>query len=684
MAARPHLAHVIKLGGASSYHNVLDKPNKRLHGNNSQGEHVPATRVRSKDYENNSRRNIGILIAIGAVAATLAMASFLYITYLADSIRAQEIDNLRRNSEVKASDIANAVAEQIESVRSNLVLISNANLVQVQDVQGSLPLFSTAQDLTKEFTFSYFWLDRDGKVLWVTTFSNLTTFQQYAGFDNSQSSFYTGPLQTHKFFVSEVILAPDGVRRIIFANPILDRGNSSFRGVVGASSNLADAGNLLTGQLVGTQGNTLLLGIDGTILYWQDESMIGLNVFDGRFESSLPDSAKSNVIPFMRKSLDDSRVGATSGGSGNFQDLGPDGQSATLAYHVVSVDGKAAAIVFIVTPDTFATDTFLQLENLRILSVILITGIGAVAVGLSAAIVRWNRKLESLVSKRTTELAARTDELEVMYRNLDSANRNLSEAHEGLKVHDRLQREFVNVAAHELRTPVQPLLAAAEIMESQFGNKDKIEVSKAEIEMIVRNAKRLERLSSDILAISRIESGALKINNENFSLSYIIAEAMKDARVRSQIEPDMVSITYHPDDIFVEADREKIAEVVSNLLTNAIKFTQDGTITITTQKDLNNKMAIVTITDTGTGIDTSVLPKLFEKFVTKSENGTGIGLYISKKITEAHGGRIWGENRTDGIRGATFGFTLPLADGAADKSKFKLLKADNASQMNTQ
>ena len=638
---------------------------------------MPAAVVRNnKKHETYLKQNIGILIVIGAVAATLAIASFLYITYLADSIKAQALENLQRSSEAKASDVANIVAEQIESVRSNLVLISQSNRVQVQDLQGSLPLFSTAQDLTKEFTFSYFWLDKDGKVLWVTTFSNLTTFQKYAGFDNSHRSFYTVPLQNHKFYLSEVIMAPDGVRRIIFANPILDPRDSSFKGVVGASSNLADVGNLLTNQLVSRQSSPLLLGIDGTILYSQDESMIGLNAFNGQFQSTLPDSARGDVNSFMKKSLDDSIGGAAEGGSGNFQHQGFDGQSATLAYHAVIVNGKAVAIVFIVAPDTFATDTFLQLENLRILSVILISGIGAVAVGLSAGVIRWNRRLGSLVSKRTAELAARTKEIEDMYRNLDSANRNLSKAHEELKVHERLQREFVNVAAHELRTPVQPLLGAAEIMESQFGNKDKIEVSKAEIEMIVRNAKRLERLSSDILEISRIDSGALKINNENFSLSYIIAEAIKDAKIRSHIEPDRVVIRYYPDDIFVNADREKIAEVVSNLLTNAIKFTQDGTITITTQRDTSNSTAIVTVTDTGTGIHAEVLPRLFEKFVTKSEHGTGIGLYISKKIIEAHGGRIWGENRKDGIKGAVFGFTLPLVNAEADKSTLERLKSN--------
>jgi signal transduction histidine kinase len=198
-------------------------------------------------------------------------------------------------------------------------------------------------------------------------------------------------------------------------------------------------------------------------------------------------------------------------------------------------------------------------------------------------------------------------------------------------------------------------------MESQFSEKDKIEVTRPEIEMILRNAKRLQRLSSDILEISRIESGALKLNKENFSLAYIIAEAVKDAKAQSNFDPDKLTITYYPDDIFVYADKEKITQVMTNLLTNAIKFTNQGTILVSTQKASDGTTLLLEVKDTGSGIDEEILPKLFEKFVTKSEKGTGIGLYISKKIVEAHGGTIFGGNNPDGI-GATFKFTLPLVD----------------------
>ena len=189
--------------------------------------------------------------------------------------------------------------------------------------------------------------------------------------------------------------------------------------------------------------------------------------------------------------------------------------------------------------------------------------------------------------------------------------------------------------------------------------KEKIEVSRVEIEMIIRNAKRLERLSSDILELSRIESGAMKLDEENFSLSYLIADAVKDAKARAGFDEDRLRIVYAPDDIFVHADREKIVQVIANLLSNSINFTKRGTITIASRVDTSGQTAIVSIKDTGLGIDPEILPKLFGKFVSRSEKGTGIGLYISRKIVEAHGGKIWGENNVDG-NGAIFTFTLPL------------------------
>ena len=204
-------------------------------------------------------------------------------------------------------------------------------------------------------------------------------------------------------------------------------------------------------------------------------------------------------------------------------------------------------------------------------------------------------------------------------------------------------------------------------------------MTRPEIEMILRNAKRLERLAADILEISRIESGALKLNKEDFSLAYMIADAVRDARAQSVFNSGELAIAYNADDIFVHADREKTTQVITNLVTNAIKFTQKGTISITTQRDRRTGFVIVTVQDTGSGIDPEILPKLFEKFVTRSDKGTGIGLFISKKIVEAHGGKIRGKNNEGGT-GATFTFSLPLAQQELEQEKGTPSPASNQAE----
>jgi signal transduction histidine kinase len=219
-----------------------------------------------------------------------------------------------------------------------------------------------------------------------------------------------------------------------------------------------------------------------------------------------------------------------------------------------------------------------------------------------------------------------------------------------------MQKEFINIAAHELRTPVQPILGMAELIELNFKDgKHKTEISRDEIDMILRNARRLERLSCDVLETARIESQSLTLNKERFSLKDVISSSIRDAEHR--IDSADITIRYDPIDIPVYADKGRIAEVISNLLDNAIKFTNKGSITISTE--VNEDEAIVLIKDEGKGIDCEIISKLFTKFATKSEKGTGLGLYISRSIVEAHGGKVWAKNNED-KKGATFGFTLPF------------------------
>ena len=231
-----------------------------------------------------------------------------------------------------------------------------------------------------------------------------------------------------------------------------------------------------------------------------------------------------------------------------------------------------------------------------------------------------------------------------------------------LKEADKAQKEFINVAAHELRTPIQPVIGLSDILHSKIKDSKQREL----LDVIIRNAKRLQRLSEDILDVTRIESQTLILNKEKFNLNDIISNAIQDYKNEIEKTNGSLKLLYKNDDdeddnIFVEADRTRLSQVISNLIRNAIKFTKEGIILITARKDNsnNNNQVIISVKDTGSGIDPEILPRLFSKFATKSFEGTGLGLFISKSIIEDHGGRIWAENNADG-KGATFSFSIPI------------------------
>ncbi|MDQ4015881.1 MAG: HAMP domain-containing histidine kinase [Thermoproteota archaeon] len=232
-----------------------------------------------------------------------------------------------------------------------------------------------------------------------------------------------------------------------------------------------------------------------------------------------------------------------------------------------------------------------------------------------------------------------------------------TQLYEELKRNEKMQKEFINTAAHELRTPVQAILGYAELSQIQGSTLNKNEA----LSKIVKNAKRLQRLTEDVLDVTRIESQTLKLNRRKFDLTDMAATVLDDYGIRIQNGKNLELILLNADKpAFVVADKGRISQVLSNLVSNALKFTKSGTVSVSIDisNDDGKKEFIVSVKDTGTGIDSDIMPRLFTKFVSKSETGTGLGLFISKSIVEAHGGRISAENNPDG-KGATFRFSLP-------------------------
>ena len=329
----------------------------------------------------------------------------------------------------------------------------------------------------------------------------------------------------------------------------------------------------------------------------------------------------------------------------------------------IFVQGKPQYFIFVITPTaTFYSEINDIVLMQRIQTFALLAGTTAAIIVLIFFLIKWNSNLNREVKRRTTEL--------------NESNKQLVQANEQLKVHEKMQREFVNVAAHELRTPVQPILGLSSVLLSKIKDSEQHYL----VDVIFRNAKRLGQLTENVLDVTRIESQLFRLKRERFNLNDVIVDCVNDMTVNKNYfhggSKKDVKISYQrqKDSFEVEADKARIIQVISNILSNAIKFSPQhgGTISISLEKEIDGdddddddgkaNRVIVSIKDNGPGIDSELFPKLFSRFTSKSFSGTGLGLFISKNIIEAHGGRIWAQNNHDGEKGATFSFSLLLRE----------------------
>jgi signal transduction histidine kinase len=485
--------------------------------------------------------------------------------------------------------------------------------------------------------------------------------QSFAGTNIASRPWVKETIASKTFTFSNGFVGLDGNYRVAVGYPVTNLENGQYMGLIGAllpfESFLSQYGNVHNSNskyLVAYDKNATVLTTAAS------KSLIGKNFFGDYVQQFIKHNKVLN--DFVRNLL--------SGKPGYaIYDYGK-GKRLTTGYPIF-VNGKSPYFIRIVAP---TAEIYSQINDVlfaeRVKMFSLIAGTTAAIAILIVFLAKWS-SLNEEVKRRAKEL--------------ESANEQLSSANERLKIHDKAQQEFINVAAHELRTPIQPIIGLSDILLSKIKDNE----SRQLVDAIFRNAKRLQRLSQDILDVTKIESGSLKLNKEHFNLNEVISNIADDYRNQIKNSNRNIKLVYgfykkqakegeeqqeyqqkkqlliQDNTLIIEADKEKIIQVISNLVGNAIKFTKEGTISIITEIEENghSKELIVSVKDTGEGIDPEVLPKLFSKFVAKSYQGTGLGLFISKSIVEAHGGRIWAENNADG-KGATFSFTLPLNEHA--------------------
>ena len=605
------------------------------------------------------RRNIFPILIIIGTGTFLSVLSYQYSSFTADEIAKIASQDVRSNSRIEAHDLSQILVHRIGSITNNLQALTMARPIQQNELETAQYLLNAAQYSTKDLTDGYYWLDKNGKVV---TWSNINqeTLRKVKGFDLSEQDFFRVPNSTFTPYYSSVIESPDNVPRVYISYPIIGNqdkpadvangsiNRGSFLGVIVVPISVNTIGKFLQNELPPEfVSNVGLIDRNGIIIYARNQSLIGKNYLAEEFQSTIPTEIKNSYNNILRRSLQ-----SLSGS----EDVTFTGGTTTISYQPVTIDVRHLWTLFIGTPHNLASDVGLLIDQQKNFSTLLVIIIAAIGGSIALLILSWNKRLEAAVDVRTSELKGANV-------SLVQSNKLLAAANEQLKMHDRMQKEFINVAAHELRTPIMPILGDAEFIENQFnGVKNTVEVEKEEVASIIRNAKRLDQLASDILDVTKIESNSLRLNKEEFNLNEIITLVVKEIRnliANNDAGPEKVTIHYNPKDIFVVADKGRLTQVLFNLLGNAVKFTEKGNIFVDVEEKADQ--LVVNIRDTCRGIHSEILPRLFTKFATKSERGTGLGLFISKSIVEAHGGKIWAQNNVN-ESGATFKFSLPFVD----------------------
>jgi signal transduction histidine kinase len=603
-----------------------------------------------------SKRNIFLLTAIATLAVGLSIISYQYSSSTSNDIVNIASQEIRSNARIAVHDLSEILTNRLLTTTVLLQTLADGPALQNNEVERARLIINDRQNHTSDLTDFYMWLDQDGKIVWISNI-NSTLYQKYKGFDLGYRPYFTVPRDTHTPYYSSLIESNDNVPRLYISYPILSKPGSglvlnatnkvnnnetnpnNFKGIVVAAVNGTTTANILKSQLLPQfNGTVKLLDNNGIILHASNRSLIGKNIFGTEFQSII-----SALLTNYSKNIFNKLIVASLQPPSNrgMQDIYIQGRAHTIAYEPVTLQGRHFLTIYIDAPHNLANNVAMAIAQQKNLSTIIIMAIGIVAFIAAFLVLNWNKKLEGTVNARTEDL---------------------KRANEQLKDRDEMQREFINVAAHELRTPIQPILGLADVLRSQIKDKGQLEL----LDVILRNVKRFQRLSQDILDVTMIESRSLKLNKHPIDLNDLIRDIVKDLQNQIQKSDSIVKLLYEPEaikgkqnSIIVEADRERITQVLWNLLNNAIKFTKEGTISISTK--LKDGQVIVSIKDTGEGIDPKIRPKLFSKFVTGSSQGTGLGLYISKSVVESHGGKMWVEDSTDRRHGATFHFSLPIS-----------------------
>ena len=596
------------------------------------------------------RKEIGIISVAAIIISSFIL--FFYQQNITEQNVKDSIFNQYKKRQIESTQI---ISERIES---DLKLIMSL----LQGIADSVPLqqgelygdriqklmkekFDQINDITK--VDGLFIVDENNII---TTHIVSEGKRSFVNIDISFRDYIQETRNTLKPVFSDGFKGIDNIFSIALTVPIVNSDSEKYIGIIGiqipTEPFFAHSGN------INNVNSQFLVAYDSKKNYIATPrtQFIGKNFFDTDVQKFF------NVTDIQNNYYRKIFSGELLGGSAVYN-FGS-GERLNTGYPIF-LQEKPKYFIFVITP---TTQIYSQIDNIlhteRVKGFSLIFGLSFAVLILILFLIKWNNTLNIEVKKRTKELQDSN-------RQLSLTNQEIAQANEELKVHDKMQKEFINIASHEIKTPLQAIISASQLLQMYPERQKKFASA------IQRNALRLQRLSNDILDVAKIESRSLKLKKELIDLNELISNIVEDYKTIIAKDNQNIKLYFKPSNytaLFVKADKERIAGVISNLLSNAIKFTKEGEIFVSTEK-VDNKSsspyALVTVKDTGVGIDPEILPKIFSKFITKSFEGLGLGMYIAKNIVEAHEGKIWTENNNNknknGNRGAIFYFTLPLS-----------------------
>ena len=610
------------------------------------------------------KRPLLVSIIISFLIFSIAFGSYFFFRGSAENnVRELLIEQQKQRQIENTKSLSEQIKSDLDRVIMRLQLLAREPALQNEELntqEASNLLKQAESDINSQITL----IDTLGLLNSSNMLVNIAPdeFRKYIGLDRSQTEYVQEVNRSWQPYISSGFTGALGRYIIAIGVPITNLETGKHVGIITTAP--------LTIQFFERYGNILnihtqyILALDrnGKYLTAAPQELVGKDFFGEEIQKLT--NGNQDIYRLYENAVKYGQPGSTVFDAGA-------GEHFATAYPVVY--GRQGQVMSIILSTPTAA-IYSEIENAlfiqKLQTIIILTAAASATSALIFFILRRNAALQRKIEERTSELRT---------------------ANEELRNHDKIQKDFINVAAHELRTPIVPILNLSELLYSNVLLHSNVKGEQQEkqqnemlemLQIILRNANRLLQLTEVILDVTRIESDTLKLRKEKFNLNDVILNVVDDCR--KQIANGNVKLMYDLGNsvTLVEADKRRLTQVFSNLLNNALKFTKEGNVTVSSilkRKDIGRDGAggeerareeevLIAVKDTGTGIDPELMPRLFTKFATKSYQGTGLGLFISKAIVEAHGGKMWAENNNNNdssgkrLSGATFYFTLPVID----------------------